>query len=329
MPMKVVYANVNGELLSETRDGVRKLYIPDALGNTVALMDSTGTLTDTFSYFPSGTVASRTGTTPTPFQWVGGQGYYRDNSKRVHVRERNFNVNLGRWAETDPIGFAGGDYNLYRYVNNRFVVMTDPSGLQLQVIPINSESWRMGNGEGKGCCGAYTADWQFVPPYGRDWECGWVVQLVSRVGDGVSPTSLTYLEAWAVDGPVKGVRGTTCLAKPNKTSTPVDRFSLPRKSGSGTHRRYGTPRFVAYSETVQEEINAWRGGACTAEAGLLPCKALGTPPPWWTESNNGLSYDPVIFGAFHQAYSLWDCSLWFNYSHTKAIPTANPILKPC
>ena len=130
MPMKVRYNVIDGEVFSETRGGSRKVYIPDALGNTVALMDSTGALTDTFEYFPSGTVASRTGTTPTPFQWVGGSGYYRDNAKRVHVRARNFYVNLGRWAETDPIGFDGGDYNLYRYVKNRFVVMIDPSGLQ-------------------------------------------------------------------------------------------------------------------------------------------------------------------------------------------------------
>ncbi len=129
MPMKVVYANVNGQLLSETRAGARKLYSLDPLGNTRALYDNTLTKTDTFEYFPSGTVAARTGTTPTPFQWVGGSGYYRDNAKRVHVRARNFYVNLGRWAETDPIGFKGGDYNLYRYVKNRFVVLIDPSGL--------------------------------------------------------------------------------------------------------------------------------------------------------------------------------------------------------
>mgnify|MGYP003328653091 CR=1 FL=1 len=129
MAMKVVYATANGRVLSETRNGSRRLYSLDPLGNTRALYDNTQTKTDTFTYFPSGTVASRTGTTPTPFQWNGGSGYYQNSSNRVYVRARNFYVNLGRWSTQDPIGFKAGDYNLYRYVNNRFVNVTDPSGL--------------------------------------------------------------------------------------------------------------------------------------------------------------------------------------------------------
>ena len=125
----VLYSVVNGQLLSETRNGVRSSYVTDGLGSTLALLDSTGAKTDTFSYFPSGTVASRTGTTPTPFQWNGGSGYYQNSANRVYVRARNFYANLGRWSTQDPIGFKAGDYNLYRYVNNRFVNVTDPSGL--------------------------------------------------------------------------------------------------------------------------------------------------------------------------------------------------------
>jgi hypothetical protein len=37
---------------------------------------------------------------------------------------------IGRWMEEDPEGFAAGDSNLYRYVNNRPTVKTDPSGLR-------------------------------------------------------------------------------------------------------------------------------------------------------------------------------------------------------
>ena len=70
MAMKTRYNVVNGQVLSETRNGVRRDYLTDGLGNTLALLDSTQTKTDTFDYFPSGTVAARTGTTATPFQWI-------------------------------------------------------------------------------------------------------------------------------------------------------------------------------------------------------------------------------------------------------------------
>lgn len=49
-----------------------------------------------------------------------------------------FSPNLGRWLEEDPIGFEGGDSNLYRYVANTPTNATDPSGLQL----INQERMR-------------------------------------------------------------------------------------------------------------------------------------------------------------------------------------------
>ncbi len=36
---------------------------------------------------------------------------------------------VGRWLSQDPIGFAGGDANLYRYCQNSPLVRTDPTGL--------------------------------------------------------------------------------------------------------------------------------------------------------------------------------------------------------
>ena len=36
---------------------------------------------------------------------------------------------IGRWLSVDPIGFAGGDTNLNRYVPNSPEGFTDPSGL--------------------------------------------------------------------------------------------------------------------------------------------------------------------------------------------------------
>ncbi len=128
--MKVRYTVVNGEVLSENRGGIKRDYLPDTQGNTIGLIDSTQTITDTFSYYPYGEVASRTGTNATPFQFLGTLGYYRDSASRTYVRARTLNTAQGRWMTQDPIGFKGGDYNLYRYVNNRPTVLVDPSGMK-------------------------------------------------------------------------------------------------------------------------------------------------------------------------------------------------------
>ncbi len=42
---------------------------------------------------------------------------------------RWYDAKVGRWISKDPIGFAAGDANLYRYVGNRVTNATDPSGL--------------------------------------------------------------------------------------------------------------------------------------------------------------------------------------------------------
>jgi uncharacterized protein RhaS with RHS repeats len=41
----------------------------------------------------------------------------------------SFDPSIGRWLQEDPIGFAGGDNNLYRYVTNNPTNAVDPTGL--------------------------------------------------------------------------------------------------------------------------------------------------------------------------------------------------------
>src|SRR5262249_3361830 len=43
-------------------------------------------------------------------------------------RARYYNWDTGRWMSEDLIGFEAGDSNLYRYVENRPTIRTDPSG---------------------------------------------------------------------------------------------------------------------------------------------------------------------------------------------------------
>jgi RHS repeat-associated protein len=124
----VRYTVVDGEVLSELRGGVKRDYVPDPLGSTVALLDSTQTKTDTFQYWPYGESAGRTGTTATPFQYVGTMGYYTDSSGRNYVRARYLDKIKGRWITEDPIGLDEG-INLFGYCDSQPMDFIDPSGL--------------------------------------------------------------------------------------------------------------------------------------------------------------------------------------------------------
>lgn len=50
-------------------------------------------------------------------------------SKTVKFGARVYDPSMGRWLTKDPIGFGGGDANLYGYVANDPVNWVDPSGL--------------------------------------------------------------------------------------------------------------------------------------------------------------------------------------------------------
>jgi len=77
--MSVNYLTVDGEIISETRSGVRADYIPDPLGSTAARTNSTQAITDTFSWWPFGELRSHGGLSTTSFGYVGTRGYYGDN----------------------------------------------------------------------------------------------------------------------------------------------------------------------------------------------------------------------------------------------------------
>ena len=152
MAMKARYTVVNGEIIAEKRSGVRSLYVPDPLGSTRGLINNAQTQTDTFSYWPYGEQQSRTGTTTTPFQFVGTLGYHLDSGQgaKTYVRARYLNAAKGRWITRDPFGLEG-DYNLYRYVENRPTNWTDPYGLQAAICIEGGPQWDCSNWPGGPC----------------------------------------------------------------------------------------------------------------------------------------------------------------------------------
>jgi hypothetical protein len=77
MAMAVTYATVAGQILYENRGGVETEFVPDPLGSVIACRNASGTTTYTAKYWPYGEVRTRTGSTATPFTFVGNLGYYQ------------------------------------------------------------------------------------------------------------------------------------------------------------------------------------------------------------------------------------------------------------
>ncbi|QDT40363.1 tRNA(Glu)-specific nuclease WapA precursor [Gimesia alba] len=119
-----------GNLISQERDTESSFYHFDPLGSTSEITDDTETVTDSYLYDVFGEVKSSTGTTINPYQWIGKEGYYRDSESGLYsLRNRIYGADEGRFKSEDPLGFAAGDINLYRYAGNNAATLTDPSGL--------------------------------------------------------------------------------------------------------------------------------------------------------------------------------------------------------
>lgn len=120
-----------GNQVSQRRAGVTSYYQFNALGSTLQLTGAAGTVTDSYLYRAFGDLLTSSGTTVNPYQYGGRKGYIYDSDLyNFQVRARRYDPEMGRWWSRDPIGFAGGDANLYRYIRNRPVRGIDASGLQ-------------------------------------------------------------------------------------------------------------------------------------------------------------------------------------------------------
>ena len=76
----------------------------------------------------------------TPPVVYGFQGMVLDpESGRYCTPHRCYNPATGTWLQPDPIGFSGGDVNLYRFVNNNPLRYTDPNG-QVAIVDDAAEA---------------------------------------------------------------------------------------------------------------------------------------------------------------------------------------------
>ena len=89
-----------------------KLYHYDYRGSTTTITNANGEVTDTVFYSPYGKILKRTGSTETPYLFVGKYGVETDNNGLYYMRARYYNPNICRFINIDPIRDG---YNRYGY----------------------------------------------------------------------------------------------------------------------------------------------------------------------------------------------------------------------
>ncbi|MBI5055168.1 MAG: choice-of-anchor D domain-containing protein [Nitrospirae bacterium] len=124
-------------------------YHFNAVGSTIAMTDLSQSLVNKYAYDAFGTVTSYAENIPQPFKFVGQFGVMTEPNGFYYMRARYYDPNVGRFISEDPIGFEGGDINLYAYVGNQPVNYNDPNG---QFCP-----WCAVVGGVTGAIGGYTA----------------------------------------------------------------------------------------------------------------------------------------------------------------------------
>jgi len=146
-----------GNQVSQRRGTTSSYYHFDALGSTLGLTGSAGTATDSYVYRAFGELVASSGTTSNPYRYVGRLGYSYDvDLANYHVRARRYDPPSGRWWSRDPIGFGGGDENLYRYVFNSPTSFTDPFGEAIKREWVDAgRGWRYGIDRGPEIFGGF------------------------------------------------------------------------------------------------------------------------------------------------------------------------------
>ncbi len=99
----------------------------DEIGSTLAMTDSSGSVSDQFAYSPWGELLGRTGTNTTAFTFVGGGGVTWEGGSLYKMGARYYDARLKRWLSSDPAGMAGGA-NLFAYCIGNPLALIDPEG---------------------------------------------------------------------------------------------------------------------------------------------------------------------------------------------------------
>jgi RHS repeat-associated protein len=103
-------------------------YHQNEIGSVIAMTDSSGNVVQSYVYDAYGRIVQKTGSVGNSYTYTGRE--WDAAAELYYFRARYYNPGVGRFINADPIGFAGGDVNLYDYVQNDPINTMDPSGLR-------------------------------------------------------------------------------------------------------------------------------------------------------------------------------------------------------
>ncbi|MGH7164136.1 MAG: RHS repeat-associated core domain-containing protein [Nitrospiraceae bacterium] len=111
-----------------TKGGTTYRIVSDHLGSPRLVVNTAdGTVVQRMDYDEFGNILQDTNPGFQPFGFGGG--LYDQHTGLVRFGARDYDSVTGRWTAKDPVDFDGGDSNLYGYVANNPVNITDPNGL--------------------------------------------------------------------------------------------------------------------------------------------------------------------------------------------------------
>lgn len=117
------------QILAEEVGGGVLWSLADLQGSVVDVLDANGNAVNHLTYDTFGRIRSETqAAIDHLFSYVGRE--FDAETGLYYHRNRYYDADAGRYLSMDPTGFDGGDVNLYRYVGNNPVNLTDPYGLR-------------------------------------------------------------------------------------------------------------------------------------------------------------------------------------------------------
>ena len=119
--------SVDQILAQESANSDVQWMLTDHLGTVRDLVNNGGEVVTHIKYDSYGNVISESNPAiKTRYKYTGRE--FDAETEMQYNRARYYDAAIGRFMSEDPIGFAGGDANIYRYVSNRVTMLTDPTG---------------------------------------------------------------------------------------------------------------------------------------------------------------------------------------------------------